>query len=335
MPTAPRPVTLFTQQWADMPFQELCERAAHWGYDGLEIAVCPRHLDLGRAADDPDYLPRLKATLDRSGLRVFTLGAHLVGQAVCDPIDQRHRSILPDRVWGDGEPEGVRRRAAREIEATARAAAALGAETVVGFTGSSIWHALAMFPPISEEFVAEGFSDFARRWHPILDVFDQVGVRFALEVHPTEIAYDYWTARRALDAVGHRPAFGLNLDPSHLVWQGIDPAGFLLDFRERIYHVDFKDTKLHTDGRNGVLGSHLPWADPRRGWDFVSVGHGDIDFESCVRVLNSIGYTGPVSVEWEDAGYDRLLAAPDALAEVRRLTGITPTDPLDFDFGDS
>ncbi|MYR10980.1 TIM barrel protein [Streptomyces sp. SID724] len=334
MPTALRPITLFTQQWADMPLEELCAKAAGWGYDGLEIAACPRHLDIGRAAGDPDYLPELKATLDRYGLRVFTVGAHLVGQAVCDLVDERHRGILPDRIWGDGGPEGVRRRAAQEIEATARAAAVLGADTVVGFTGSSIWHALAMFPPITEQFVADGFEDFACRWHPILDVFDEVGVRFALEVHPTEIAYDYWTTHRALDAIGRRTAFGINFDPSHLIWQGIDPSAFLHDFRERLYHVDFKDTKLHADGRNGVLGSHLPWADPRRGWDFVSVGHGDIDFEACVRVLNSIGYQGPVSVEWEDAGYDRLRAAPAALAEVRRLTAITPSGRFDAEFGD-
>ena len=71
---------------------------------------------------------------------------------------------------------------------------------------------------------------------------------------------------RALEAIGHREAFGLNWDPSHFVWQDLDPVGFLWDFQDRIYHVDCKDAKKQVgNGRNGRLGSHLAWADPRRG----------------------------------------------------------------------
>ena len=159
--------------------------------------------------------------------------------------------------------------------------------------------------------ITAGYQDFADRWNPILDVFDDHGVRFAHEVHPSEIAYDYYSTQRALEAVGHRAAFGLNWDPSHMVWQNIDPVNFIWDFRDRIYHVDCKDTKVRPrDGRRGVLGSHLPWADPRRGWDFVSTGHGDVDWEDCFRMLNTIGYDGPISIEWEDAGMDRLLEPP-------------------------
>lgn len=212
----------------------------------------------------------------------------------------------------------MRRRAARELADTARAAAALGVDTVVGFTGSSIWHLVAMFPPVPERMVERGFEDFAERWNPILDVFDAEGVRFAHEVHPSEIAYDYWTTHRALEAVGHRPAFGLNFDPSHFVWQDLDPVGFLWDFRDRIYHVDCKEARKRLDGRNGRLGSHLPWGDPRRGWDFVSAGHGDVPWEDVFRMLRSIGYAGPVSVEWEDAGMDRLTGAPEALSFLKR-----------------
>ena len=140
-------------------------------------------------------------------------------------------------------------------------------------------------------------------------------MRFAHEVHPSEIAYDFWTAKRALEAVGNRPAFGLNFDPSHFVWQDLDPVGFLAEFSDRIYHVDCKEARKRLDGRNGRLGSHLPWGDPRRGWDFVSAGHGDVPWEDVFRMLNSIGYAGPISVEWEDAGMDRLAGAP-AVARV-------------------
>ena len=165
-----------------------------------------------------------------------------------------------------------------------------------------------------------GYQDFADRWNPILDVFDEVGVRFAHEVHPSEIAYDYWTTVRTLEAIGHRPAFGLNWDPSPLRLAGPRPGRLHLDFADRIYHVDCKDAKVRIgDGRRGRLASHLPWADLRRGWDFVSTGHGDVPWEDCFRALNSIGYDGPISIEWEDAGMDRLVGAPEALAFVRRL----------------
>jgi sugar phosphate isomerase/epimerase len=190
-----------------------------------------------------------------------------------------------------------------------------------------------MFPPVPPEMIEAGYQDFADRWNPILDVYDEVGVRFAHEVHPSEIAYDYWTTRRALDAIGHRPAFGLNWDPSHFVWQDLDPVGFILEFADRIYHVDCKDAKVRVgDGRRGRLASHLPWADLRRGWDFISTGHGDVPWEDCFRALNSIGYDGPISVEWEDAGMDRLVGAPEALAFVRRLAFDPPSAAFDAAF---
>jgi sugar phosphate isomerase/epimerase len=323
----PRPITLFTGQWADLPFTEMCRLASEWGYDGLEIACWGDHLDVERAANDDSYVEERLALLDKHGLQLFAISNHLNGQAVCDdPIDERHRGMVNPRVWGDGDPEGVRQRAAEEMKLTARAAARLGVQTVVGFTGSKIWKTVAMFPPVPESMIEDGYADFAARWNPILDVFDEVGVRFAHEVHPSEIAYDYWTTVRALEAIGHREAFGLNFDPSHFIWQDLDPVGFLQDFRDRIYHVDCKESVKQFNGRNGRLGSHLPWADPRRGWDFVSTGHGDVPWEPIFRMLNAIGYDGPISIEWEDAGMDRLVGGPDALAFIRKLTQIEPPD---------
>ncbi|WP_125776712.1 sugar phosphate isomerase/epimerase family protein [Antribacter gilvus] len=328
-----RPITLFTGQWADLPLEEVARLASGWGYEGLELACWGDHLDPWRW-DDEEYVQGRLDLLDRYGLKVWAISNHLKGQAVCDdPIDQRHRDMLSDVVWGDGDPEGVRRRAAEEMKHTARLAARLGVSTVVGFTGSSIWKYVAMFPPASEAMIEAGYQDFADRWNPILDVFDEEGVRFAHEVHPSEIAYDYWTTVRTLEAIGHREAFGLNWDPSHMVWQDLDPVSFLWDFRERIYHVDCKDTKKRmTNGRNGRLSSHLPWADPRRGWDFVSTGHGDVPWQDAFRMLNTIGYDGPISVEWEDAGMDRLLGAPEALEFVRRNAFDAPEAAFDAAF---
>ena len=334
MSDSSHPVTLFTGQWADLPFEEVARLAASWGYDGLEIACSGDHLDLVRADEDPAYLRSRLEVLDRYGLKVWAISNHLAGQAVCDdPIDFRHQAIVRDYVWGDGEAEGVRQRAADDMKRAARVARVLGVDTVVGFTGSKIWPYVAMFPPVPAAVIDEGYEDFAKRWNPILDVFDGEGVRFAHEVHPSEIAYDYWTTVRALEAIDHREAFGLNWDPSHLLWQGIDTIGFITDFADRIYHVDCKDTRLRPPtGRSGILGSHLAWGDPRRGWDFVSTGHGDMHWEDAFRALASIGYSGPISIEWEDAGMDRLHGAAEAVGRIRELLWKRPETSFDAAF---
>ena len=182
----PRPITLFTGQWADLPFEEVARLASGWGYDGLEIACWGDHLDPWRAAEDDAYVQSKLDLLAKYDLQVYAISNHLKGQAVCDdPIDGRHKEILSPKVWGDGDPEGVRQRAAEEMKMTARAAQRLGVNTVVGFTGSAIWKYVAMFPPVSADVIAAGYQDFADRWNPILDVFDECGVRFAHEVHPS------------------------------------------------------------------------------------------------------------------------------------------------------
>ena len=319
-----RPVTLFTGQWADLPLEELAGKASAWGFDGLELACWGDHFDVDEALADPGYADGRREILDRHGLQCVAISTHLVGQAVCDPVDERHGAILPPDVWGDGDPEGVRSRAADKVKDTARAAARFGVTQVNGFTGSSIWHLLYSFPPNDFEQVEAGYRDFAERWGPILDVFDAEGVRYGLEVHPTEIAYDFVTTRKALEAIDRRESFGINFDPSHFAHQFLDSAAFVQEFADRIYHVHVKDSKRTLDGRSSILGGHLNFGETGRGWDFVSPGHGDVDFESLFRALNRIGYEGPLSIEWEDAGMDREWGAQDALSFVRR-SDFTPS----------
>jgi len=300
-----RDVTLFTGQWADLPLEELCRKAREFGYDGLELACWGDHFEVDKALSDDTYCSRKRDLLEKHDLKLHAISNHLAGQAVLDNIDSRHKSILPDYVWGDGDPAGVTARAIEEMKNTARVAQKLGVSVVNGFTGSSIWHLIYDFPPTPRETIDAGFQLLADRWNPILDVFQECGIKFGLEVHPTEIAFDIYSAERALEVLDHREEFGFNFDPSHLIWQGIDSVEFIRAFPDRIYHVHMKDASTTLNGRTGINSSHLSFGDPRRGWDFRSVGRGAVRFEEIIRALNAIGYAGPLSVEWEDSGMDR------------------------------
>jgi len=316
-----RPVTLFTGQWADLPVEEMINKAKGFGYDGLELACWGDHFEVGRALAEDDYCDKHRELLNKYDCQCHAISSHLVGQCVLDAIDERHKGILfsAEHVWGDGDPAGVNERAAEELKNTARAAKKFGVGVVNGFTGSSIWPLLYSFPPVPQDWLDNGFKLLAERFNPILDVFGECGVKFALEVHPGEIAFDLYTAERALDALGHREEFGFNFDPSHLIWQGVDPVEFIRRFPDRIYHVHMKDALVTLDGRSGILASHLNFGDHRRGWDFRSLGHGGVKFGEIIRELNRIGYDGPLSVEWEDSGMDREHGATEAAAYVRNV----------------
>ncbi len=314
-----RPVTLFTGQWADLKLEELCKKAKDFGYDGLELACWGDHFEVDKALSDDGYCARKRELLEKYDLQVFAISNHLVGQAVLDNIDARHKTILPPYVWGDGKPEGVNQRAADEMKNTARAAKKLGVSVVNGFTGSSVWHLIYDFPPTPKPMYDAGFQLLADRWNPILDVFQECGVKFALEVHPTEIAFDIYSTERALQALDRREEFGFNFDPSHLIWQGVDPVEFIRAFSDRIYHVHMKDAKVTLNGKSGILASHLSFGDPRRGWDFRSVGRGGVQFEEIIRALNAAKYQGPLSVEWEDSGMDREHGARESCQYVKNV----------------
>ncbi|MFC2129601.1 sugar phosphate isomerase/epimerase family protein [Bacteroidota bacterium] len=313
-----RPITLFTGQWADLSLETMCQKAKSFGYDGVELACWGDHMEISKA--DDAYCKAKLELLKKHKLKLFAISTHLVGQAVSDNIDERHKSILPPHVWGDGDPEGVRQRAAKEVIETGRAAKKLGLNVVNGFTGSPIWHLLYSFPPVSKEMIDKGYKEFAKRWIPILDEYHNMGVKFALEVHPTEIAFDIASAERTLEALHNHPAFGFNYDPSHFGYQGVDYIEFIYRFAEKIFHVHIKDaawSDTMTDA--GVFGGHLEFGDRRRYWDFVSPGRGNVDFEQIIRALNKINYQGPLSVEWEDSGMDREHGAIEAYEFVRGL----------------
>ena len=339
----PRSVTLFTGQWADLPLAKLAPLAKRLGYDGVELACWGDHFDVDAAATSDKYIKEKWEILKDNGLTCFAVSNHLIGQAVCDLIDERHKAILPPGVWGDGDPEGVRKRAAKKLALTAKAARRFfdakpggkkGAPVVVnGFTGSSIWHSIYAFPPTSQAYWDKGFADFGKRFGPILEEFEKQNANFALEVHPTEIAFDIASAQTALAAVKHHKRFGFNYDPSHLGYQGVDYVKFIRTFGPRLFHAHMKDVWWgHGDGSVGVFGGHTGFGDARRFWDFRSVGRGDINFEEIIVALNDVGYTGPLSVEWEDIRMDREHGASESCAFLRKLDFARSTIAFDAAF---
>src|SRR5438874_1787689 len=220
----PRPVTLFTGQWADLPLEQMARKTKQFGYDGIELACWGDHFEVDKALADDGYCRRKRDLLNSMDLQCHAISAHLVGQAVCDNLGERHK----------------------------------------------------------------------------------------------EIAFDIYTAERALEAIGRRPEFGFNFDPSHLHWQGIDSVEFIRAFPDRIYHMHVKDAIVTLNGRTGILASHINFGDYRRGWDFRSPGRGTVNFEEIIRELNRIGYQGPLSVEWEDSGMDREFGAREACTFVKQ-----------------
>ena len=316
-----RPVTLFTGQWADLPLETICQKASEWGYDGIELACWGDHFNVQKALKEDGYCQSRHDLLAKYGLKCWAISNHLTGQLVLDLLDDRTDDWVPASL--KGQPAKKCDWAIGEMKDTARAAAKMGLKVVNGFTGSSIWHLLYSFPPVADATIQAGFDLLAERWNPILDVFGEVGVRFALEVHPTEIAFDLYSAQTALEALKHRPEFGFNFDPSHLLWQFVDPVAFIRAFPDRIYHVHVKDAARTLDGKTGILGSHLNFGDIRRGWDFRSPGRGQVDFEEITRALNTIGYDGPLSVEWEDPGMDREFGAAEAAGFVKSKMSFT------------
>ena len=315
-----RPVTLFTIQWGDLPLEEICKLARQMDYEGLELAK-DAHFDARKMAADPAYAEEIRAILKKYDLGCWAISAHLTGQCVSDSLqwayDPRLDGFAPSALAG--KPEEIQKWAIEEMKVMAHAAKNLGVDVVTFFMGSPIWKFWYSFPQTSEEMVEAGYQKVKELWTPIFDEYDKCGVKLALEVHPTEIAFDYWSTKKLLDTFEWRPTLGINFDPSHLIWQGVDPAMFLFDFADRVYHVHIKDAKLNLNGRNGILGSHITFGDQRRGWNFVSPGHGDVDFDNIIRVLNQKGYTGPLSIEWEDSGMERVFGGTEACEFTKQI----------------
>lgn len=307
--------SFFSGQYADLTLDQFCHLASKAGCKAVELACWGNGIDVRKAAVDERYCADILKTVAKHGLVLESISSHLVGQAVSDEIiDVRHKGILPPHVWKDGNPAGVRHRASEEMKLTAKAAKNLNVKVVNGFTGSRTWHQEVYdFPPTPAEVLHRGYVQFADDWNPILDVFGDEDRYFALEVHPTEQAFNLHTADKAMRALGDHEHFGFNYDPSHFEHQGIKTGLAARYLLPRIFHVHDKDAEIvEGNGINnaGKYNGGVRFGDPDVGWDFRSLGKGKIALVEVTRALNSTNnpglmYIGPRAKEWEDGNMDR------------------------------
>lgn len=319
-----RPVTLRSAQWEDVDFAQLCRAAYDMGYDGVEISV-GRHFDPIRAVSDDAYCAILLATLDEHHVGASAIAAHGPGHCLTSVWDPRLAALAPESACGS--IDGVQAWAADVLAALPEAAERLGVQIVTGCLGSPVWPFWYDAPAADLDMAQDGLNIVREMWTPILDEFQRRGIQYAAEVSPGQIAFDYYTTQCLLDAFDNVPALGIDYNPAHFVWQGINPVAVLRDMASRIYHVNVTDVAVTLDGRSSLLGSMLPMGNTRRGWNFRAPGHGDVPFEDIIRELNAIDYDGPLSVAWEDAGMDRMLGAAEACAFLRQLE-FGPERPL-------
>jgi sugar phosphate isomerase/epimerase len=287
----------------DMPLAEAAHYFAKLGYEALEIAAekRSRHLDMDRVLSESSHAAELKKILRDNGLFISALGNHFDGQLVLGPHDVTTDSWSPAKT-----PEDKIRHGIEQMKRTAYCANALEVPVVTAFVGSQVWGHWYGFPPMNLELYERAWEVFAERWNPILDVYAEQGVKLALEVHPTEIAYNIETAERALQALNYRKEFGFTLDPSHFVWQLIDPVIFAKKFHDRIFNFHAKDAELQKDelARSGVIPTGS-WSRMDRGFRFRVVGWGQVEWKRLISVLAEIGYDYVLHYEHEDPVFSR------------------------------
>lgn len=288
-------IGILTVLFNERPLEKVLKYISSLGYEAVEIAAWrgSSHIDIDKILKGG--ATEYKKTIEKYGLFISGLSNHLEGQLVLGPLD----SSTDD--WFKGTPEEKVKYGIERMKKTAEAAAALDVPVVNGFLGASNWGAWYIFPPAYEKIFEKGFELLAERWGEILDVFATYGIKFAHEVHPQEQAYNIETAEQAVKALDGRKEFGFNFDPSHLVWQGIDPVVFIKKFGDRIYHAHAKDAELVKE--NLALSGRIPtgsWTRAGRGFRFRVVGWGDVEWKRVMTALLEVGYDYVLSYEHED-----------------------------------
>lgn len=325
---------IFVAQYAgDKPpfnnLEGLAEWAASLGFQGIQLPIDDRFINIERAATDQSYCDRLLATLKDRNIQLTELSSHLQGQliAVHPAYDDLFDGFAPKSLRGNTKE---REAWARNILfLAAKASKNLGLKAHATFSGSLAWPYIYPWPQRPAILVERAFEELARRWKPILDAFDEVGVAVCYELHPGEDLHDGVSFERFLEKVdGHRQACIL-YDPSHFLLQQLDYLSFLDIYHERIKVVHVKDAEFLPSGRQGVYGGYSGWTD--RTGRFRALGDGQIDFKGIFTRLAKYNYDGWAILESECAFKDKLVCAAEGATFIKEsIINVTETDFDDF-----
>jgi len=324
------PAIFLAQFLGDKPPFDTLENITRWakdlGYLGVQIPTWDsRAIDLDKAASSKTYCDELKGRCN--GLAITELASHLQGQlvAVNPAYDVAFDGFAAPSVRGN--PAARTEWAVDQVKKSIKASANLGLPVTVTFSGAFLWPMMYPWPPRPAGLVSEGFAELARRWKPILDYADSLGVDVAYELHPGEDLHDGVTFERFVDAVGGHARATINYDPSHFVLQCLDYVGFIREYGSRIKAFHVKDAEFHPSAKSGVYGGYLDWKD--RPGRFRSLGDGQVDFRQVFSRLTEVGYASWAVIEWECCIKDGLQGAREGVPFIKSMLIDTPTKAFD------
>ncbi|MGJ4856972.1 sugar phosphate isomerase/epimerase family protein [Labrys sp. KB_33_2] len=294
---------IFLAQFAGdaAPFNSLdsiCKWAASLGYKGVQIPSWDSRLfDLKKAAESKAYCDEVAGVVAKHGLAITELSTHLQGQlvAVHPAYNEAFDGFAPPEVRG--KPKERQAWAVEQLKAAATASRHLGLDASVTFSGALAWPFAYPWPQRPAGLIDEAFGELAKRWKPILDAYDAVGVDVCYELHPGEDLFDGATFERFVDRLkGHKRA-NINYDPSHFVLQQLDYLAFIDIYHERIKAFHAKDAEFNPTGRQGVYSGYASWTE--RAGRFRSLGDGQVDFTGVFSKLAQYDYASWAVLEWE------------------------------------
>ncbi|MCR6672862.1 sugar phosphate isomerase/epimerase [Devosia ginsengisoli] len=281
-------------------FDAICGWAANYGYKGVQIPTWADSLiDIEKAATSKTYADELKGTAAKHGLEITELASHIIGQLVAvHPVyDTLSDGFAIPAVHGN--PKARQEWAVQHLKLCAAASKNLGLKAHATFSGALAWPFLYPFPQRPAGLVEEAFDELARRWTPILDIFDENGIDLCYEIHPGEDLHDGITYEMFLERVNNHPRANLLYDPSHFVLQQLDYLDYIDIYHERIRMFHVKDAEFNPTGRQGVYSGYQSWIN--RAGRFRSLGDGQVDFASIFSKMAQYDFEGWAVLEWECA----------------------------------
>ena len=273
--------------------------AASLGYKGVQIPSWDgRMIDLKKAAESKTYCDEIKGVAKANGVEITELSTHLQGQlvAVHPAYDEAFDAFAPPKFHG--KPKERQEWAVQQVKyARQGLAQSRPRRACVLLRRAGLALHLSAGRSARPGLIEDGFDELARRWKPLLDVFDENGVDVGFELHPGEDVMDGVTFEMFLERLEEPPALQINYDPSHFVLQQLDYLDFIDIYHERICAFHVKDAEFNPTGKQGVYSGFQPWV--KRAGRFRSLGDGQVDFGAIFSKLAAYDYDSWAVLEWE------------------------------------